>query len=383
MHMGVNLRPTSLKFRRTDSDESGFTIVELLVVIVVIGILAAITIISYTGISQKATVASLQSDLTNISNQLKLDQVINNNYPTTLSLANGGAGIPACLGTTTCQYTVNNNASPQTFSLFATKNGIKYHITNDSKPILYNPVVATGGTVADIGGFRIHTFTANDTFTVTSGDEVEVLVVAGGGGAGSSQASSGGGGGGGAGGLVYNPAYSITPGPLTVTIGNGGAPGTIGLNLSGTNGEDSIFSTITATGGGFGAKTGVNGGNGGSGGGGGYNGYTVVRAGGTGVAGQGNTGGSTNLLTSAGGAGGGGAGGVGGNNKIAHGGGDRGPGFAFSISGSSVTYAIGGSGGTNTPAASPVNTGKGGDAAYAAGTPYAGGSGIVIVRYPL
>ena len=37
----------------------GFTIVELLVVIVVIGILVAITIVSYTGLSSKATVASL------------------------------------------------------------------------------------------------------------------------------------------------------------------------------------------------------------------------------------------------------------------------------------------------------------------------------------
>ncbi|PIZ60082.1 hypothetical protein COY18_01845, partial [Candidatus Saccharibacteria bacterium CG_4_10_14_0_2_um_filter_41_11] len=34
--------------------ERGFTIVELLVVIVVIGILAAITIVSYTGITAKA-----------------------------------------------------------------------------------------------------------------------------------------------------------------------------------------------------------------------------------------------------------------------------------------------------------------------------------------
>ena len=50
----------------------GFTIVELLVVIVVIGILAAITIVSYTGISQRATAASLQSDLDNASRMFKL-----------------------------------------------------------------------------------------------------------------------------------------------------------------------------------------------------------------------------------------------------------------------------------------------------------------------
>lgn len=39
--------------------KKGFTIVELLVVIVVIAILAAITIVSFTGISQKAVAASL------------------------------------------------------------------------------------------------------------------------------------------------------------------------------------------------------------------------------------------------------------------------------------------------------------------------------------
>jgi prepilin-type N-terminal cleavage/methylation domain-containing protein len=41
--------------------DNGFTIVELLVVIVVIGILAAITIVSYTGITARANVSSAQS----------------------------------------------------------------------------------------------------------------------------------------------------------------------------------------------------------------------------------------------------------------------------------------------------------------------------------
>jgi prepilin-type N-terminal cleavage/methylation domain-containing protein len=66
------------------STKSGFTIVELLVVIVVIGILAAITIVSYAGISQRTTVASLQSDLTNAAQQLKLYYTDHGSYPTGL-----------------------------------------------------------------------------------------------------------------------------------------------------------------------------------------------------------------------------------------------------------------------------------------------------------
>ena len=111
--------------------QKGFTIVELLVVIVVIGILAAITIVSYTGISQRATVASLQSDLTNASNFLKLDQVVSNGYPASLAAANSGKGISASSGTT-LRYGFNNNVSPQTFCVSATKGTTSYKITNDS-----------------------------------------------------------------------------------------------------------------------------------------------------------------------------------------------------------------------------------------------------------
>ncbi len=41
----------------------GFTIVELLIVVVVIAILAAITIVSYNGISRQAKNSALQSDI--------------------------------------------------------------------------------------------------------------------------------------------------------------------------------------------------------------------------------------------------------------------------------------------------------------------------------
>jgi general secretion pathway protein G len=60
--------------------QSGFTIVELLIVIVVIGILAAITIVAYNGIQSRARETSLRSDLTNIAKQLEMYHV-DGDYP--------------------------------------------------------------------------------------------------------------------------------------------------------------------------------------------------------------------------------------------------------------------------------------------------------------
>ena len=48
-------------------DEKGFTIVELLIVIVVIGILAAITIVAFTGVQNRAKVAGYKSDANGIA----------------------------------------------------------------------------------------------------------------------------------------------------------------------------------------------------------------------------------------------------------------------------------------------------------------------------
>ncbi|MDK2899387.1 MAG: hypothetical protein PWQ10_574, partial [Patescibacteria group bacterium] len=52
-----------MRIRYSKLSSQAFTIVELLVVIVVIGILAAITIVSYTGITGKANEAAIQSEL--------------------------------------------------------------------------------------------------------------------------------------------------------------------------------------------------------------------------------------------------------------------------------------------------------------------------------
>jgi len=130
----------------TLSLSNGFTIVELLVVIVVIGILATITIVSYAGIANKAATASLQSDLSNASKQLKLFQVTeaSGNYPTANKCPTPGT-TEICLKSSngdTYTYTPNNTSNPKTFTLKATNGTTIYQITNDSSPTIASASLA-------------------------------------------------------------------------------------------------------------------------------------------------------------------------------------------------------------------------------------------------
>lgn len=59
----------------------GFTIVELLIVIVVIAILAAITIVAYNGIQNRANDTAIQNDLKSLAKKLELYNVDNGVYP--------------------------------------------------------------------------------------------------------------------------------------------------------------------------------------------------------------------------------------------------------------------------------------------------------------
>jgi hypothetical protein len=267
---------------------------------------------------------------------------------------------------------------------------------------------ATGGTITSDSQYYYHTFLSSGTFTPSQSLTCDYLVVAGGGGAGGSAAGGGGAGGlrstvtatGGGGSL--ESALSLTATGYTVTVGAGGAGGAAGGN-NGVAGTNSVFSTITSTGGGRGGLFAAAGGNGGSGGGGGGN-VGATSTGGTGTAGQGNDGGigqGTGGTVGRAAGGGGGAGAVGSAATLTGGlGGPGGAGVATFISGSSVTYAgggggwggttgaAGGSGGGGTgatlsgnPTSGTANTGGGGGGGGADTTGGAGGSGIVIVRY--
>ena len=63
----------------------GFTIVELLIVIVVIAILAAITIVAYNGIQDRANNATVRSDISAANKQLEIARIDLDHYPTSSS----------------------------------------------------------------------------------------------------------------------------------------------------------------------------------------------------------------------------------------------------------------------------------------------------------
>lgn len=59
----------------------GFTIVELLIVIVVIAILAAITIVAYSGVQARSRVAAKESTVDALKKKMEAYRVINDAYP--------------------------------------------------------------------------------------------------------------------------------------------------------------------------------------------------------------------------------------------------------------------------------------------------------------
>jgi hypothetical protein len=239
------------------------------------------------------------------------------------------------------------------------------------------------------------TITSNE-ITAATIVTVDYLVVAGGGAGGRGENDTGAGGGG-AGGLrstisptggggTAETAIQV-PGStdVTVTVGAGG-PGT---STQGTDGSNSIFSTITSLGGGGGGWYAPTEGNsGGSGGGGGV--YGGASGGGAGTANQGFNGraGLTGPIRAGGG---GGSGELGGTDGVQ----DGGDGVSNNITGTAVNYAGGGAGsgvgtdygsggdggGAASNAAGSANTGGGGSGSRGGNNGGAGGSGVVILRY--
>ncbi len=395
----------------------GFTLVELLVVIVVIGVLAAIAIPVFLSQADKASDTALKSDLANAAKLLQVAEANGETLPT--EFAAGEVVDLGSAGTFTASETLTVTGSGETLCVEGQSDSGKVFSADLANGLRnydcagrengWQPMQASGGDniyTIEIDGvtYRVHEFTTvgESTFTVTEPGklgEVEYLIVAGGGGA--SNDFSGGGGGGG----VLRGVTDIDLDSFTITVGEGGLGGNVvGVNTVGQKGGNSSAFDLTAIGGGVGGLYISNGESGGSGGGGGAR----ERTGGNGTSGQGNEGGAGNALTvgnpDAGSGGGGGAGEPGGDGSSSNGG----DGVISEITGAAVFYGGGGGGGVgNNRNTSTGGAGGGGDGAVrfsanqvggdgidglgggGGGTGGirqvggSGGSGIVIVRYPI
>lgn len=114
--------------------DKGFTIVELLIVIVVIGVLAAIVMVSYVGTAAKADKSSMVSDLSNNFQQLKIFQTQNDNenYPTTINCGIADSSTNKCIKNSgNATYSYVSSVAPKSFCLTVTKNNQSYNIDQD------------------------------------------------------------------------------------------------------------------------------------------------------------------------------------------------------------------------------------------------------------
>ena len=332
---------------------------------------------------------------------------------------------------TTDNYTANTTGISLTFVYVDGTRGWKNVNDGTTDASGVGPfIIATGGTVTCCGDYKIHTFTSPGTFTVTNAgtpagsNTVDYLVVAGGG---SSGPGNNGNGGGGAGGFRLSnstcmPAPQTSPlaTPTGLPVTAAAYPITVGAGGSGTganNGSDSVFSTITSAGGGYGRSSHGTGGPGGSGGGargapsypgpgfaGGTGNTPPVSppqgnnggAGFDGISCSTNSGGGGGAGSAAGGAGPGSGGAAGAGSYVISAGFAGCNGEAGPVCGARY-FAGGGGGATDSPPASikPGGVGGGGDGGNggqsgvtntgggAGGGINAsnGGSGIVIIRY--
>jgi prepilin-type N-terminal cleavage/methylation domain-containing protein len=142
-----------MKYTCVPKTNRGFTIVELLIVIVVIGILAAITIVAFNGVQERARASATSSALAQASKKIKLWQVDN---PDTAPDCATFVNLLNSTGSS-CNFTVDNigyqytAGTGGTYCITATKDSTSYNASENS------PASKGGCTGHDVGGIQMVT----------------------------------------------------------------------------------------------------------------------------------------------------------------------------------------------------------------------------------
>lgn len=136
---------------------NGFTIVELLIVIVVIGILAAIVIVAYNGIQSRAIDSVVQSDLKNYTNKVLQFYAVNGRYPypntnselSTLGVKFSQPTLDATRSSNNMIYCGNNSTGPGFAIVVVSKSGTRYMTSSDDTSVRTTSIAIgqSGGTI--------------------------------------------------------------------------------------------------------------------------------------------------------------------------------------------------------------------------------------------
>ena len=114
--------------------ERGFTIVELLIVIVVIGILAAIVIVAYNGVQNQAKTQSSKATASNIQKKIEAYNAGTTGYPTATTYADFTTALntdstSTLAGTNLVLGTPNNSTTNRAGVFRCTATGTGFSIT--------------------------------------------------------------------------------------------------------------------------------------------------------------------------------------------------------------------------------------------------------------
>ena len=122
---------------------NAFTIVELIVIVVIIGVLSTVTVIGLNSLQKKTSIALVTTNLTIASNQLSQFKMDNGAFPISIDSCPTPTSGNICLNTNDkVSYTYYPDAGPNPngYTLVAEYDGVSYLITNGNNPVAFIPL---------------------------------------------------------------------------------------------------------------------------------------------------------------------------------------------------------------------------------------------------